>query len=57
MGPLFRAESEQRYVVLDDCNMFVFFVFFYMNDIVERLYYVKLSMCADDCVLYLSGNN
>ena len=30
---------------------------FYMNDIVERLYYVKLSMYADDCVLYLSGNN
>ena len=30
---------------------------FYMNDIVERLYYVKLSMYADDCVLYLTGNN
>ena len=30
---------------------------FYMNDIIERLYYVKLSMYADDCVLYLSGNN
>ena len=30
---------------------------FYMNDIVDRLYYVKLSMYADDCVLYLSGNN
>ena len=29
----------------------------YMNDIVERLCYVKLSMYADDCVLYLSGNN
>ena len=25
---------------------------FYMNDIVERLYYVKLSIYADDCVLY-----
>ena len=30
---------------------------FYMNDIVDKLYYVKLSMYADDCVLYLSGNN
>ena len=27
-----------------------------MNDIVDKLYYVKLSMYADDCVLYLSGN-
>ena len=30
---------------------------FYMNYIIEKLYYVKLSMYADDCVLYLSGNN
>ena len=30
---------------------------FYMNDVVDNLYYVKLSMYADDCVLYLSGNN
>ena len=30
---------------------------FYMNDIVDNLYFVKLSMYADDCVLYLSGNN
>ena len=30
---------------------------FYMNDIVDKLFYVKLSMYADDCVLYLSGNN
>ena len=30
---------------------------FYMNDVVENLYYVKISMYADDCVLYLSGNN
>ena len=30
---------------------------FYMNDIVDKLYYVKISMYADDCVLYLSGNN
>ena len=30
---------------------------FYMNDIVGILYYVKVSMYADDCVLYLSGNN
>ena len=28
-----------------------------MNDIVDKLFYVKLSMYADDCVLYLSGNN
>ena len=27
-----------------------------MNDIVDKLFYVKLSMYADDCVLYLSGN-
>ena len=30
---------------------------FYLNDIVDKLFYVKLSMYADDCVLYLSGNN
>ena len=30
---------------------------FYMNDIVDKLYFVKFSMNADDCVLYLSGNN
>ena len=30
---------------------------FYMNDIVDKLFHVKLSMYADDCVLYLSGNN
>ena len=30
---------------------------FYMNDIVDRLLYVRLSMYADDCVLYLAGNN
>ena len=30
---------------------------FYMNDIVDDLYYVKISMYANDCVLYLSGNN
>ena len=30
---------------------------FYMNDIVDNLFYVKVSMYADDCVLYLSGNN
>ena len=30
---------------------------FYMNDIVENLFFVKLSMYADDCVLYMSGNN
>ena len=30
---------------------------FYMNDIVDKLFYVKLSMYADDCVLYLAGNN
>ena len=30
---------------------------FYMNDVVDKLYYVKLSMYADDCVLYLSANN
>ena len=30
---------------------------FYMNDIVDKMFYVKLSMYADDCVLYLSGNN
>ena len=30
---------------------------FYMNDVVDKLYYVKISMYADDCVLYLSGNN
>ena len=30
---------------------------FYMNDIVDNMFYVKLSMYADDCVLYLSGNN
>ena len=28
-----------------------------MNDIVDKLFFVKLSMYADDCVLYLSGNN
>ena len=30
---------------------------FYLNDVVDKLYYVKISMYADDCVLYLSGNN
>ena len=30
---------------------------FYINDIIDKLFYVKLSMFADDCVLYLSGNN
>ena len=30
---------------------------FYRNDIVDNLFFVKLSMYADDCVLYLSGNN
>ena len=30
---------------------------FYKNDIIDNLYYVKLSMYADDGVLYLSGNN
>ena len=30
---------------------------FYMNDIVDKLFYVKLGMYEDDCVLYLSGNN
>ena len=30
---------------------------FYMNDIVDKLFFVKLSMYADDCVLYISGNN
>ena len=30
---------------------------FYMNDIVDKLFYVKVSMYADDCVLYMSGNN
>ena len=29
---------------------------FYMNDIVDNLYYVKYSMYADDCVLYITGN-
>ena len=28
-----------------------------MNDIVDKLCYVKLSKYADDCVLYLPGNN
>ena len=30
---------------------------FYINDIVEKLFFVKISMYADDCVLYMSGNN
>ena len=30
---------------------------FYMNDITDKLFHVKLRMYADDCVLYLSGNN
>ena len=30
---------------------------FYMNGIVDKLFFVKLSMYADDCVLYISGNN
>ena len=30
---------------------------FYMNDIAENVFFVKLSMYADDCVLYMSGNN
>ena len=30
---------------------------FYMNDIVDHMMSVKISMYADDCVLYLSGNN
>ena len=30
---------------------------FNMNDIVDNMMFVKLSMYADDCVLYLSGNN
>ena len=30
---------------------------FYMNDIVDNMFFVKISMYADDCVLYLSGNN
>ena len=28
-----------------------------MNDIVDKLFFVKVSMYADDCVLYLSANN
>ena len=32
-------------------------ILFYMNDILDKLYYVKLSMYADDCVRYLAGNN
>ena len=30
---------------------------FYINDIVDKLFFVKISMYADDCVLYMSGNN
>ena len=30
---------------------------FHMNDFVDKLFYVKITMYADDCVLYLSGNN
>ena len=30
---------------------------FYINDIVEKLFFVKISMYADDCVLYMSWNN
>ena len=30
---------------------------FYMNDVIDKMFYVKLSMYADDCVLYRSGNN
>ena len=28
-----------------------------MNDIVDDMLSFKISMYADDCVLYLSGNN
>ena len=28
-----------------------------MNDIVEKLFFVKISTYADDCVVYMSGNN
>ena len=30
---------------------------FYINDIVACLNYVNISCFADDCVLYLAGNN
>ena len=33
------------------------FFIFHMNDIVDKLFFVKISMYADGCVLYMSGNN
>ena len=30
---------------------------FYINDIINCLKYVNISLFADDCVIYLSGNN
>ena len=30
---------------------------FYINDILKTVKYVKISLFADDCVLFLSGNN
>ena len=33
------------------------FIFFYINDCINTLNKVKISLFADDCVLYLTGNN
>ena len=30
---------------------------FYINDVILKLKYVNISMFADDCVLYIAGNN
>ena len=29
----------------------------YMDDVIDPLIFVKISMYPDDCVLFLSGNN
>ena len=30
---------------------------FYINDVIKTLKHVNISMFADDCILYISGNN
>ena len=30
---------------------------FYINDMIQYMKYVNISLFADDCIIYLSGNN
>ena len=30
---------------------------FYINDVINRMKYVNITLFADDCIIYLSGNN